>query len=335
VLVAIGLAITGLTLLILGAKYFIDGIALIAKALGVPPLIIGMTLVAFGTSTPELVVNVLSAYRGETALAFGNIVGSCTLNIGFVLAITAIVNPVRVESIIITREIPMLIVSAAAFLILGFDVALDGAGPDQISRIDGLILLLLFGIFLYYTVVYNVWSNVLRGRADDALAQEVSAQQAPTAEQPHFTLLRGLTTLLGLAGISFGADWTVTGATSLARIWGLPESIIGLTVISLGTTLPELTTCIMATRRGNGDIALGNVVGSNLFNILAIGGLVATTTPIAIPSRGHLDVAFMLLLTCILLPIAIRKGQIVTRAEGTVLLVANLAFLSYRIWTLD
>ncbi len=330
-LVAIVLCFAGLVLLIIGAKYFIDGIALIAEALGVPPLIIGMTLVAFGTSMPELVVNVLSAQRGETSLAFGNIVGSCTVNIGLVLAVTALVNPVKVESAIITREIPMLIVSVAALLILGLDSRLNGVGPDMLGRIDGLVLLLLFAIFIYYTVIYSLASQLLRGRITDALVTEVSAEQPPALDRPTLTVLRGVTTLLGLIGISLGADWTVDGASSLARLWGIPENIIGLTVVSLGTTLPELITCVIATRRGNGDIALGNVVGSNLFNILAIGGLVSTVTPVAIPSGGHLDIVFMGILTGVLLPIAIRSGQTITRGEGAVLLTAYLGFLVYRL----
>jgi cation:H+ antiporter len=331
VLVATTLCLAGLILLIVDAKYFIDGIALIAEVLGVPPLIIGMTLVAFGTSTPELVVNAVSAQRGETSLAFGNIVGSCTVNIGLVLAVTALVKPIRVESTIITREIPMLIVSVGALLVLGLDSSLNGMGPDALQRIDGLVLLLLFSIFIYYTIIYSVASQLLRGRLTDALVAEVYTEQPPAAYRPRLTLFRSLTTLLGLIGVSIGADWTVNGASSLARLFGIPENIIGLTIVSLGTTLPELITCVIATRRGNGDIALGNVVGSNLFNILAIGGLVSTIAPVAIPPGGHLDIAFVGVLTAVLLPIAIRSGQTITRGEGAVLLTAYLGFLAFRL----
>ena len=330
-LVATALCLAGLAILIIGAKYFIDGIALIAKAFGVHPLIVGMTLVAFGTSTPELVVNALSAQRGETSLAFGNIVGSCTANIGLVLAVTALVNPIKVESTIITREGPMLIVSVAALLVLGLDFRLNGIGPDAFGRIDGLVLLLLFGIFLYYTVIYSLASQLLRGRLADALVEEVSAEQLPALDRTNLTVLRGFTTVFGLIGVSIGADWTVNGASSLARLWGIPENIIGLTIVSLGTTLPELITCVMATRRGNGDIALGNVVGSNLFNILAVAGLVSTIAPVPIPPGGHLDIAFMGMLTAFLLPIAIRSGQTITRGEGAVLLTSYMGFLMYRI----
>jgi len=328
---AIAFCIAGLTVLIIGAKYFIDGVALVAEAFGVPPLIVGMTLVAFGTSAPELVVNLLSAYRGETGLAFGNIVGSCTVNIGLVLAVTAMVNPIKVESAIITREIPMLIAGVLAFLVLGLDLALNGTGPDALERADGLILLLLFSIFLYYTAIYAFAIKFLRNRVPDALVQEVSSEQPLAVDRPRLTLLRCVTMLFGLAGLSFGADWTVDGATSIARLQGIPENIIGLTIVSIGTTLPELVTCIMATRKGNGDIALGNVIGSNLFNILAIGGLVAVVSPVPIPHGGHLDILFMAFLTCFLLPIAIRGGQTIMRGEGAVLLTCYAAFLAYRL----
>jgi cation:H+ antiporter len=274
---------------------------------------------------------VVSAQRGETSLAFGNIVGSCTVNIGLVLAVTALVKPIRVESTIITREIPMLIVSVGALLVLGLDSSLNGMGPDALQRIDGLVLLLLFSIFIYYTIIYSVASQLLRGRLTDALVAEVYTEQPPAAYRPRLTLFRSLTTLLGLIGVSIGADWTVNGASSLARLFGIPENIIGLTIVSLGTTLPELITCVIATRRGNGDIALGNVVGSNLFNILAIGGLVSTIAPVAIPPGGHLDIAFVGVLTAVLLPIAIRSGQTITRGEGAVLLTAYLGFLAFRL----
>jgi cation:H+ antiporter len=197
VLLAIVLCVAGLAVLIAGARYFIDGIALMAEALGVPPLVVGMTVVAFGTSTPELVVNVLSAARGETGLAFGNIIGSCTVNICVVLAVTALVRPIRVESTIITREIPMLIASVATLVILGRDVLLNGVGPDAFVRIDGLVLLILFGIFVYYTAIYSFARQLLYGKAADALAREVLAEQGASTERPRITPRIVATTLMG------------------------------------------------------------------------------------------------------------------------------------------
>jgi len=308
-----------LAVLLVCAKYFVESAALLAEAAGVSPLVVGMTVIAFGTSAPELVVNTLAAYRGETGLAFGNVAGSCIVNSGFVLAVTALIRPLRVETSIITREIPMLIAGVAALLILAAD--------NVLSRADGLILLLLFGIFLYYTAIYAAAKRALEG--PDPFAEEVAANvvsRKPSAKD-------AIILLASLAGVSISAGYAVDGASALARVFGLSEALIGLTIVSLGTTLPELTTCIIAARRGNADIALGNVVGSNLFNIMAIGGSAATTRAVPVPDGGQVDLAAMALLTVVLLPIAIRSGRQVTRGEGAFLLTLYLAYLSFRLTT--
>lgn len=328
--VTFGLLTAGLALLLFSGRYFVEAIAAIAEALGVPPVVVGMTLVAFGTSTPELVINALAASRGETGLAFGNIAGSSTINIGFVLAVTAIVRPLKVEPSLITREIPMLWVAVGAMLVLSHDIWLNGAAVDSLDRSDGLILLLLFGIFLYYTVIYSLAKRKLTGMPAEDVFLEGAEQEA--GELRRRSLLRqGLITGLCLAGISLGADWTVDGATGVARLLGMSENLIGLTIVSFGTTLPELVTCIAAARRGNADIALGNIVGSNLFNILAIGGIVCTVSPVAIPPGGGMDLLFMALLSVVLLPLAIRSGQTVTRGEGVLLVTAYVGFLVWRL----
>jgi cation:H+ antiporter len=317
---ALALFALSLAVLLVGAKYFIDGLAVLAEAAGVPPLIIGMTVVAFGTSTPELVVNTLSAYKGETQLAFGNIVGSCIVNTGFVLAVTALVRPLKVEPSLITREIPMLLVAVSAFLVLAWDGVL--------VRADGLILLLLFGVFIYYTAIYSIANKLLAGPPhQDAFLEEVAGQSQSRKPSPRDYL----SVAAGLAAVSFGADGAVNGATALARSIGLSDAVIGLTVVSLGTTLPELVTCVMAARKGNSDIALGNVVGSNLFNVMAIGGIVAAVAPIGVPGGGSVDLLVMAGLTIVLLPIAIRSGRTVTRGEGAFLLALYVAYLAYRL----
>ncbi|MCS7023691.1 MAG: calcium/sodium antiporter [Bryobacteraceae bacterium] len=326
---AAGLFLVGLVLLLTGAKLFVDAIAALAQALGVSPLIVGMTVVAFGTSAPELIINALSAYRGETGLAFGNIVGASTVNLGLVLALTAMIQPLKVEPSLITREIPMVWVAVCAFLILGNDRRLAAASQDVFSRGDGLILLLLFAIFLYYTAIYSVAKRALTGRAEAGFMEQVESQHRvpPSRSIPRYLIK----VLLGLVGVSLGADWTVEGAVRLARLLGLGENIIGLTLVSLGTTLPELATCVMAARRGNADIALGNVVGSNLFNILAIGGIVSSIRPVALPPGGHADLLFLAAMSVVLLPVAIRSGQTVTRGEGAFLLATYLLFLVWRV----
>jgi len=313
-----------LGLLLLAAQYFVDGISTIAENLGVPKIVIGMTVVAFGTSTPELVVNSISAYQGSTDLAFGNIVGSCLVNVGFVLALTAMMRPMKVEVSLITREIPMLIVAVLATVVLGSDRFLNAEMLDVWRRSDGLILLLLFCIFLYYTTRQAVGA----GRSDPFIA-EVRGEVARSA--PKALVVQILVTLAGFIGVSLGANWTVEYAVAIARGFGISETIIGLTVISLGTTLPELATCILAARRGDADIALGNIVGSNLFNLLCIGGIVSTIRPVTIPAGGHMDLMVMAFLSVVLLPIAIRSDRTITRGEGAFLMTVFFAYLGWRV----
>lgn len=192
-----------------------------------------MTIVAFGTSTPELVVNALSASQGSTALAFGNIAGSCSVNIGFVLAITALVQPLRVEPSLITREIPMMIVGVLAVLIFASDSFLDQSATNIWSRTDACALLLLFAIFLYYTT-----RQAIAAPKSDAFLEDVR-EESKKLSGKHIGR-QVIFTILGLVGVSFGANWTVDYAVSLARLFGLSEAVIGLTIISLGTTLPGL-----------------------------------------------------------------------------------------------
>jgi len=314
-----------LALLLMAARYFVDGISTIAENLGVPKIVIGMTVVAFGTSTPELVVNSISAYQGSTDLAFGNIVGSCLVNVGFVLGLTAMLRPMKVETSLITREIPMLIVSIAAILVLASDRILNADAPNTWQRSDGLmLLLLLFSIFLYYTTR----QAIAAGRSDPFIA----GVRSEVAHATPKTLWSQIAiTVAGFIGVSLGANWTVEYAVTIARSLGVTKTVIGLTLISLGTTLPELATCILAARRGDAEIALGNIVGSNLFNLLCIGGIVSTIRPVTIPAGGHIDLLVMAFLSVILLPIAIRSDRTITRGEGAFLMAVFFAYLGWRI----
>lgn len=313
-----------LGLLLVSAKHFVDGISTIAERLGVPKIVIGMTMVAFGTSTPELVVNSISAYRGSTDLAFGNIVGSCLVNVGFVLALTALIRPLKVEPSLITREIPMMILAVATVVVFGNDQFLNGEAGNSWRRGDGLVLLLLFCVFLYYTVR----EAISAGPSDPFIAE---VRQEVRRTRARDLLMQSLITIAGFGGVTFGAQWTVDYAVAIARTLGLSEAVIGLTVISLGTTLPELATCVLAARRGDADIALGNIVGSNLFNLLCIGGVVSTIRPVPIPREGQGDLLAMTFLSVVLLPIAIRSGRTITRGEGAFLLAAFLGYLGWRI----
>ena len=331
-LVSIGLLVGGLTLLVGGANYLIRGVSALAAAAGVSPLVIGLTVVAFGTSTPEIVVNVLAAANGETGLAFGNIVGSCAINIGFVLALTALIRPLDVEVTVITREIPMMVLGVAALVVMSEDRLLNRAAADALNRGDGLILLLLFCVFLYYIVMQSV-----QKRTRDPLLAEIAERAPPgagaaviNAAAPRARGLDVLFTIGGLIGVGVGGRMTVAGAVDIAQHAGIPEEVIGLTLISFGTTLPELTTSILAARRGQADIAIGNVVGSCIFNVLCIGGLVATIHPIHVSDASQIDLLVMAGLSIALWPIAMRGPRKITRAEGGLLMAVYVSYVVYR-----
>ena len=316
--------LVGLIALLVGADLLVRGVSGIARTAGISPLVIGLTVVAFGTSTPEVVINGISAWRGETALAFGNIIGSCTINIGFVLALTALIRPLNVERSMVTRELPLLLLTVAIFAVLTADRALNHEPIDRLSRGDGIVLLLLFCVF-----VYSLVRVALATRSRDPLIQEV--EQATSAQPTTVSWIPLIAmTLLGLLGVAGGGRLAVSGAVELATRLGVSDVIIGLTIVSFGTTLPELATCITATRRGQSDIALGNVVGSNLYNLQFIGGLVATIRPVPLPAGAALDLGALAVLSVMLLPVALRQ-QRVTRAEGAFLLLLYLGYLSFRL----
>lgn len=324
------LLVAGLLLLVGGANVMIRGATALARAVRVPPIVIGLTIVAFGTSAPELVVNCTAAYSGQPQLAFGNVVGSCAINLGWVLAITALVRPIKVERSIISREIPMMLLATGAFAVLAADRFFDGSPENLLTPGNGVILLLLFGVFLYYTI-----SSLLlapkKVHESDPFVEEMAEnldRRKPLSKAVSLAL-----TLIGLVALVGGGRVTVYAAVKIATAIGLPEVIIGLTIISFGTTLPELITGILATRRGEGDIALGNVVGSNIFNLLFIGGTVSIIHSIPVPAGGIIDLMVLGVLSAFVLPICIRGQRTVTRSEGAFLLGLYCSYLVWRIVT--
>ena len=334
----LSLILVGLALLVGGANVLIRAVSALATAAGVPPVVVGLTVVAFGTSAPELVVNVLAAVRGQTGVAFGSIVGSSVINIGWVLALTALVRPLAVERSIITREIPMMILAVACTVVLSADRWLGGGGgggggagspADALGRGDGIVLLLLFGVFLYYTTT-ALLAMPRAPAPTDPFVEEVTDAIRRRRQPVPPVWANAAGAAVGLVGLAAGAHLTVTSAVAIAARLGVPDVVIGLTVISLGTTLPELVSGIVAVRRGASDIAIGNVVGSNIFNVLLIGGTVATIRPVPIPAGGFLDLAVLAGLSVALLPIAVRGGRRVTRAEGALLLAAYLSYAAWR-----
>jgi cation:H+ antiporter len=325
-----GMLVAGLLLLVGGANVMIRGATALARAFQVAPVVIGLTIVAFGTSAPELVVNCTAAYAGQPELAFGNVIGSCTINLGWVLAITALVRPIKVEPSIISREIPMMLLATAAFAVLAADRFFDAAADDRLTRGNGVVLLLLFGVFLYYTISSIVLAPK-KIQETDPFLEEVAdnlERRKPLSKSVSFAMTVG-----GLAVLVCGGRLTVYAAVKMATAIGIPEFLIGLTVISFGTTLPELITGILATRRGEGDIAIGNVVGSNIFNLLFIGGTVSMIGPIPVPAGGITDLLVLTVLSALVLPISIRGQRTVTRSEGAFLLCLYLSYLGWRVAT--
>jgi len=312
----------GLIFLLGGGEALVRGASQIAVATGVSPLIVGLTIVAFGTSAPELAVNVIATTRGSSSLSFGNIFGSNMANIGLILGLAGILRPLSIQSVIISREIPMMLVATLAATIMSVDTLL-GVGTDQFDRVDGLLLLLLFCVFLYYTVgdVARQWEEKQNGHTDEDLEPPVDARGMIRA---------ALLTVGGLGALLYGAEITVDHAVALARTFDIPEVVIGLTLVAIGTSLPELATSLIATLRGHIDLAVGNVVGSNIFNTLLVAGVTSTLRPIAIPERGHIDLAMTVLLSVALWWVSSTRNRMIVRAEAFILLGIYLAFMVWR-----
>ncbi len=311
----------GIALLIAGGEAMVRGAAALARQLGVSPLVVGLTVVAFGTSAPELAVNVTAAARGNGAVAFGNIMGSNLANIGLILAGSALLRGLSIQSIVIARELPMMLLASVAALIMGFD-ALRGQADARFDRSDGLLLLMLFGIFLYYTI-----AETLRRRGTDAFVQQVQER----AIGDRFASLgrnAGLVAI-GVVGLALGGHWTVAGAVDIAISLGVSKGLIGLTVVAVGTSLPELSASVLAARRGEADLAIGNVVGSNIFNVLFVLGLTASIHPVPVPEDGHVDLVVVAAVgAALLLVSAIRRS--VDRSSGALFLLFYLGYVTWR-----
>jgi len=311
----------GLTLLLGGGNFLVTSASAMARNLGVSPLVIGLTVVAFGTSAPELSINLLGALQGNGGISFGNIIGSNIANIGLVLGLTALIRPLTIESLIISREIPMMILISIITLIVGSDVFLRSA-PDSFDRSDGLVLLMFFSVFMYYTI-----GDVLKKRRD-SLKEE--AEEFSGGRGLRDTVLNLVMFVGGLTGLLLGGKLSVDAAVGIAEALEIPQVVIGLTIVAIGTSLPELVTSLVATFQGKTDIAVGNVVGSNIFNLLLVNGVCSSITPIAVPlNGGFYDIFMMIILAVFLLPMSITHKKKIVRWEGAVLLAM---YLGYNIW---
>jgi cation:H+ antiporter len=315
------MVILGLCLLVGGGDIMVRGAAALARQLGVPPLAIGLTVVAFGTSTPELAVNVSAAAGGNGTLAFGNLVGSNLANVGLVLAVSALLRPLVVESVVVTREIPMMLLASTATLVMGFDM-LRGQESSAYDRSDGVMLLLLFGVFLYYTI-----AETLRRRSADPLVQQAS--EHPPGGRLSSLAVSSALVVGGIVGLVAGGQLTVQGAVGVATALGASKGVVGLTVVAVGTSLPELSASLMAARRNELDLAVGNVVGSNVFNLLFVLGVTATIRPVPVPPLGHADLLAMLVIALVMLVLSFSRGRL-GRPAGVLLLLSYATYIAWR-----
>lgn len=303
--------IAGLVILMYGANLLVDGGAALAHRLKVSSMVIGLTVVAFGTSTPELVVNIVSSVDGSSALAMGNVLGSNIFNILAILGITALIIPLGVKKTTTWIEIPLAAFAAILILIL-----VNGEPAGQITRAEGICLLCFFVMFLLYTLALARF-----GGAGDG--EEVEIKNYSSGKSILFILL-------GLAGLIGGGRLLVNGAVSIAESLGISERIIGLTIVSIGTSLPELATSIIAARKKNADMAIGNVVGSNLFNTFLILGTSATITPLQVPTGSMTDLITNIIAAVLLFVfIFTGKGRKISRWEGGIFVVLYIVYLLF------
>lgn len=306
------LLLGGMALILLGANGLTDGSSSVAKRFGISDLVIGLTIVAFGTSAPELMVSLVSSIKGSAQLAIGNVVGSNIFNILMIVGLTAVVMPIKVQKNTITNEIPLVLLSSLALVACASDIVLDGGVGNVIGRGDGILLLLFFTIFMRYTFSIAKSSG------------EESGEQIKL--MPIWKSL--LFIVLGLAGLIFGGQLFVDGASGIARSLGVSESVIGLTLVAGGTSLPELATSVVAAVKKKPGIAIGNVIGSNLFNIFLVLGASATVTPLPLGNIGVSDM-LMLVVSSVLFWAAgwFFKDKTITRIEGAIMVALYVGYI--------
>jgi len=310
------LFVLGLVFLVKGANWIVDGSVSLARRLGVSSLVIGLTVVAFGTSLPELIVNIFAVGAGAGEVVFGNIIGSNIANILLVLGITALIAKVPVKNSTIWEEIPFALLAVFVLFVLTEKLFL-GAG-SFFTKGNGLVLLSLFAVFIYY-----IFISVSKGRKRIAFPEE--------SREGNWDIVWKL--VLGLVGIYFGGRWVVEGAVFFAGQFGISSFLISATIIALGTSLPELVVSFVAAKKGNVDLAVGNIVGSNIFNILWVFGVIPFFGKIFIPEFVSFDIAIMFFATLILFIFVFvgKKGEL-SRSEGLVMLLLYILYIWFLIW---
>jgi len=310
--------VIGFILLIKGADLFVDGASSIAKTLKIPSLIIGLTIVAFGTSAPEAAVSITGAFAGANDITVGNVVGSNVFNLLVVVGVAAFISPLNVKRSIIAKEFPFAILGAFVLIVLGYDSKYHNYPDNVLTRADGIMLLVLMGIFMYYLIELALTARKNGEPEED----EIKTYSIPKSI---------VFCLVGIVGIVLGGDWVVDAASDIAMEFGMSQSMVGLTIVAVGTSLPELVTSIVAARKGESDIALGNVIGSNIFNIFFVLGLSSFIHEITINTAVFFDMFIMLAVSFITYGFAASRRKI-NKPEGAFLVLLYVAYMAFVIW---
>lgn len=306
--------LAGLLLILFGANFLVDGSSSIAKKLGLSEFIIGLTVVGIGTSTPEMVVSFMSSFQGKADMAIGNIVGSNIFNTMMILGVTALIAPLAITKSNLKRDIPLNIGVTILLILLGMNLTIFGKGQDQLCRLDGVLLLAVFAWYM--------WTSF---KSDTPDGEENNTKE--------YTVFMSLLFIVGgLAGLIFGGRLFVNSATELAKLFGVSDKFIAITVMAAGTSMPELATCVVAALKGRGQLALGNILGSNISNILLILGGAALINPLSFTGMTTVDLGALLLSSVFILASAymFRKKQL-DRLEGIILVLMEAGYMWYLI----
>jgi cation:H+ antiporter len=310
------LFIIGFVFLVKGADLLVDSASALASRLRVSALLIGLTVVAFGTSAPELTVNVYASFQGATDIAIANILGSNIFNILIILGISAIIYPLVVKENTVWKEIPLTLLAAVVIGIMANASFIDNVGSSALTRTDGLILLIFFSLFVYY-----IFETAKKQRSEN---------KEPEGKQ--YGLTKAIVLIvLGLIGLTIGAKWVVDGAVRLAETLGVSQSLIGLTIVAMGTSLPELATSAMAAYKRNADIAVGNIVGSNIFNIFFVLGISSIIRPLPFHNASNIDIGVTIAASALLFLAMFtgRKRYLLERWEGIIFIVLYSGYITY------
>lgn len=306
------LLLIGFVLLVKGADFFVEGSSSIAKIFKIPSIVIGLTIVAFGTSAPEAAVSISAGLKGANELAVANVVGSNIFNLLMVLGVCSVIKPIRVDKSILIKEYPMSVLAAAALLFLSADVFFKAGTENIMTRSDGLILVLFFIIFMYTTV-----KTALSNRT-----------QETEETKRHSPLVSVIMAIGGLAGIIIGGQLVVNSASDIAASFGVSQNLIGLTIVAIGTSLPELVTSIVASRKGENEIAVGNVVGSNLFNVFFVLAVSASLSPIPVTGESIMDMLVLIGISLITY-VFLCTGKKIGRVEGGIMVALYAGYTTY------